>query len=208
MSTEKDEDDVHNPVTKDGVTPARFKNYKPSIFEQRGLEKSDTTTWRTRMQMSKVKFDDLAKMRFLEHVAKTGRLTHAAAVAGVCPQTVGEHRKNDPEFAQAVDIAKAMYADDVHALLTKLANGVKVPIFGGEFKDEIVGYKMEYATNLVAMEAKRVNPEYRERSEIDIKGGGLGGALVVPAGITPAEWAAQAAARNADHEQEPGTEDE
>lgn len=190
----------------DGVTPVSFKNYKPSVFEAKGLVNSDTSNWREKMQMAKVKFDDRAKMRYLDHLAKTGRKGHAAAAAGVCPNCVNEHRKKDPAFNEAVDIALQMYADDVHALAVKLMNGVDEPIIGGKEKDKIVGHKRVHATNLVAMELKRTNPEYRDRQEIDIKGGGVG-ALVVPAGLTTAEWAAQAAEHNARHTKEPGADE-
>lgn len=199
-------DDDAAPVREDGVSAVAFKNYKPSVFEARGLAKSDTSEWRTRMQMAKVKFDDAAKLRYLDHLSKTGRKGHAAAAAGVCPNCVIEHRKNDPIFNEAVEIALQMYADDVHALATKLMNGVKKPILGGKDKDEVVAYEMVYATNLVAMEMKRTNPEYKERSEIDIKGSG-GGALVVPAGLTPAQWIEQAKKHNAEHSAEPGADE-
>lgn len=204
MTNDDDEDD--GATHGDGVSTARFKNYKPSVFEARGLAKSDTTGWREKMQMSKVKFDDAAKLRYLEHLAKTGRKGHAAAAAGVCPNCVNEHRKKDPTFNEAVEIAMQMYADDVHALAVKLMNGVDEPIIGGKDKDEIVGYKRVYATNLVSMELKRTNPEYKERSEVDLKGTGAG-ALVVPAGLTPAEWLLQAQAHNARHEKEPGADE-
>jgi len=203
----EDEADEYNPMREDGVTAVRFKNYKPSIFEARGHARSNTASWRKKLQMSKVKFDDKAKGIFLEHYSRTSRLNHAAAAAGVCPNTVNTHRKNDPDFDAACEVARGLYNDDIHALAMKVANGVREPIFGGEFKDQVVGYKTVYHPGIIMQEQKRCNPEYRDKQEIDIKGVGLG-ALVVPATLTPAEWAAQAAERNADHAKEPGSDED
>ena len=41
------------------------------------------------------------KPRFLDHLAIMGNASRAARNVGVCPDTVYEHRKSDPEFAAA-----------------------------------------------------------------------------------------------------------
>jgi hypothetical protein len=74
--------------------------------------------------------------------------------------------------------------------------GTEEPIIGGQYKDEVVAHKTIFPTNLIAMEARRIEPGFKERSEIDLKGGG--GVLVVPANAAPDEWAKIVEGNNAE----------
>lgn len=161
-------------------------------------EKADDTNWRIRIRNAgNIRFDDDAKRRFLEVFAKNNRKSHAAAAAGVCLQTVNNHIENDPEFAAAIENAIVEYRDRImeHAQELML-EGTDVPLIGGKDKDEVVAYKREYPTNLIAMEMRRVEPGFKDRSEIDLKGGG--GVLVVPANAASDEWQKIVEGRNAD----------
>lgn len=148
----------------------------------------DQTNWRVKVRnASKIKFDDDAKRRFIEHFAKHNRKTHACKAAGVCLQTVDIHYEKDPEFAAAYDAAIVEYRDRIMEHAEDLMiNGVKTPIIGGKDRDEVVGHKIEYPVNLLAMEMRRVEPGFKDRSEVDLKGGG--GVLVVPANAAADEW--------------------
>lgn len=165
--------------------------------EQKARAKTDLSGWRKQIQAAKLKFDDVQKGIYLNVLAKTGRKQQAADAAGVCVSLVLRHRDNDPEFNNAVDAALQKYHDKVHTLAYKLMDGVKEPIVGGKDKDQIVAHKMVHATNLLAMEMRRVNPEYKERAEVEHTGNN--GVLIVPETAKSVEdFLKQEAERNKD----------
>lgn len=153
----------------------------------RDAARADQSTWRHKMQAARLKFDDKAKDRYLTVLAATGFKSRAAMAAGVSRATVDNHLEADPDFAEAVQEA----LDNYHARFmehweTLVYEGTEEPIIGGPDRDEVVATKRIYPINLIAMEARRVEPGFKERSEIDLKGGG--GVLVVPANASPDEW--------------------
>lgn len=160
--------------------------------------------WRKKVR--RTKFDDKAKERFLKNYAEHFQRGKAAEAAGVCLETVKQHEKNDPEFANAIEACRQAYADRVEAQMVKVAiEGIEEPIIGGKDRDEIVGHKKIIATNILAMMAKRANPEYKEKSELDLNHNG-GGVLVVPSRFKSAAETQQAIEEfAADHSKEPGT---
>lgn len=158
-----------------------------------GPREADQSSWRRRMQESRLKFDDRAKEIFLEKYAECGLMYVSARAAGVTTQTVRGHIENDPVFADAFEEAKAAYRDIVMAHAYKLSiEGVDEPIIGGQWKDEVVAYKKVYATNILAMEMRRVNPDYKDRADVNLSGN-VGGVLVVPARLSVEEWTKAAA---------------
>lgn len=155
-----------------------------------GPRKVDQSSWRKRMKTSRIKFDDDAKERFLQGYAEHGRMHDGAVAAGVTYSCVKNHLDNDPEFMQAFLEAKQAYRDRFLRHVQKMMfEGVEEPIIGGQFKDEVVAYKRVYPTNLIAMEMRRVEPEYKERTEVDMNV--QGGVLVVPARMSTEEWMAK-----------------
>ncbi len=143
-------------------------------------EGSDMSGWRHELQAAKVKFDDDAKQTFLQEYAKSDRLQASAALAGVCLQTVRNHIDNDPDFAEAIKEAKEAYKDRLREHVQDLVfEGVDEPIIGGQFKDEVVAHKRVYPTNLIAMEMKKTDPEYRDKHEHNHNV--RGGVLLIPA---------------------------
>jgi len=163
----------------------------------RHAARADQTNWRTKLQAARLKFDDAAKERYLTVLAATGFKTRAAKAAGVSCQTVATHVENDPDFAEAMQGA----LEDYHARFMEhwdrlVYEGTEEPIIGGKDKDEVVATKTVFPTNLIAMEARRVEPGFKERSEVDIKGGG--GVLVVPANASQDEWQKIVEGRNAE----------
>lgn len=184
-----------------------YKGYRLTRLERGARKRADFANWRKEIQASKMKLDDKAKGVFLNVLGKTGRRQQAADAAGVTLGTVNRHREDDPEFEEAYQRALGKWADTVHILALKLMNGVKKPIIGGKDKDQIIAHEVVHATNLLAMEMKRTNPEYKERAELDINSNGKHEVLVTPAGMTPEEWIAAEQAANAG-KKEPGTEEE
>ncbi|WP_396604575.1 hypothetical protein ACFLEY_07230 [Bradyrhizobium sp. YCK136] len=58
-----------------------YKSYKLTANEIGGRKRADMATWRTKLQASKIKFDDEQKGVYLDVLA--GRRTEAALAAGV-----------------------------------------------------------------------------------------------------------------------------
>lgn len=136
-----------------------------------------------------LKFDEERRAVFLDHLAKYDRPSQAAKLCGVSRQTVDNHLLSDPEFAQAYEEARGLYRDKIRqAIYEQAVEGISEPIMGGPYKDEIVAYRKIYAPNLLALEAKRVDQEYREKSQVDVNL--KGGVLVIPPGMAPQDWAA------------------
>lgn len=163
----------------------------------RHAARADQSNWRKKLQASRLKFDDAAKDRYITVLAQTGFKTRACMAAGVSRMTVDSHIENDPDFAEAHQEALDRYhARFMEHWETLVYEGTDEPIIGGKDKDEVVTYKKVYPTNLIAMEARRVEPGFKERSEIDLKGGG--GVLVVPANASQEEWQKIVEGRNAE----------
>ena len=148
----------------------------------------DQSNWRRKLQERRVKFDDHRKSLFIEHFSKTSRVMESCRVAGICLATYRKHLENDPEFIEMFEEAKMSYRDRCHAHADMLMfEGVDKPQIGGKFKDEIICYVKEYSVPLLQMELRRVDPSYKERSEVELNATG-GGVLVVPADKTPQQW--------------------
>jgi|CXWL01.1.fsa_nt_gi hypothetical protein len=114
-------------------------------------------------------FNDKDKARFLKHYALHGRIGQAAAFAKVSRPTILAHRKADPDFDEACQQAWDAWKERVEMTAEKVAIlGVDRPIMGGKYKDEVVAYERTYDSKILAMELKRVNPEYREKNELSV----------------------------------------
>lgn len=117
---------------------------------------------------------------FCEHLSILGRVTHAARAAGISPLTVRNMEKNNPEFAEMMAEAQMEYRDKIAAEVYRRAvEGWDVPIVGGQFKDQVVAHERKFSDRLLEMEAKRVDPGYREKQTVNV--GQQGGVIVISA---------------------------
>lgn len=159
----------------------------------------DMSNWREQLLARRVKFDDVQKQIFLQHYTETGLMMHSAELAETTDWTVRRHMEIDPDFAEAVDQARQSYRDHIKTKVYELAvEGVQEPIIGGEFKDEIVAYKTVYFPNLLAMEAKRVEPAYRENAGAVQVQVNTGVVVLPPAPSSPEEFERQVLAAHLD----------
>ena len=142
-----------------------------------------------------VKFDADAKERFLEHYRETGALYKSAEYAGVTSTTVYDHRGTDDAFAQAMDEAKGMYRDAVSTEVRRRAiEGWEEAVYQ---RGEKVGTIRKYSDRMLELEAKRHEPEYRDKQQVDVNH--TGGVLVVGStSQSDAEWAKQWASLHVD----------
>lgn len=176
------------PKTK-AVVKAKTTKPRKSTTGGPGKREVDQTNWRKQLLTRRIKFDDKAKGRFLNHFAKTGRVKHSADAAGVTTGTIENHVKNDPDFAEALEEAKGTYRDSIMEQAYKVSvEGVERPIIGGRNKDQVVAKIREYDTKILSMEMRRVNPDYRDHSTVDINQ--KAGVLVIPGGVSVEDWEA------------------
>ncbi len=128
------------------------------------------------------------KCAYLEKVRETGLLDKSAVDVGVCGDTARANRKNDEEFALAVDDAMKYNNDLVRGeIFRRGVLGVEEPVF---YQGEICGHIKKYSDKLIELEAKRRMPEYRDRVNIDATV--QHGVVVIPAGPQAVEdWSAQ-----------------
>ena len=150
---------------------------KPVMVEEYDEE---TGSWRQKIMMSRLKFDDKAKGIFLEEYRKWGRMGESASAAGVTPQCVRHHMEIDEEFAQAMLIAENEYQD-------KLISHHQNLVFNGTEKvsydrnGNIVSRETIYPIRLIELELKKHDKGYRDKQEVEINH--TGGVLVAPAEV-------------------------
>lgn len=134
--------------------------------------------WRSKIKMTRIKFDDEAKGVFLDEYRKWGRIGEAAAAAGVTTQCVRHHMEIDEEFGQAFLVAEEEYKDKLIAHHQNL-------VFNGQEKvtydrnGNIVSRETIYPIRLIELELKKHDPGYRDKQEVAINHSG--GVLVAPA---------------------------
>lgn len=98
---------------------------------------------------------------FLDAIAKHGNVGTACAIAKITRQTVYFRRKNSSEFEQAWEDALASYRDSIREEIRRRAiDGYLEPVFHNGKKIASIRKKSD---TLLIVEAKRVDPEYRER---------------------------------------------
>lgn len=134
--------------------------------------------WRTKIKMSRIKFDDAAKQIFLEEYRKWGRMGESAAAAGVTTLTVREHIDKDEDFASALMIAEEEYKD-------KLISHHQDLVFNGQEKvhydrnGNIMSRETIYPIRLIELELKKHDEGYRDKQELKVQH--TGGVLIAPA---------------------------
>lgn len=130
--------------------------------------------------MVRGKFGDLEKGVFLDQYRQWGRMTEAAAVAGVTAGTVRDHMEKDQEFAEAVMEAEGEYKDKLLAHHQDLLfNGVEKEMY--DRNGNIVSRETQYPIRLIEMELKKHDSGYREKQELEVKH--KGGVLLAPAEV-------------------------
>ena len=150
---------------------------------------SVTGEWRTRIKMSRTKFNEREKEIFLMEYAKWGRIGESAAAAGVSLQTVRKALDDDEEFAEAFLLQEEEYKD-------RLIGHHQDLIFNGTQKKSydrngsLVSEETIYPIRLIELELKKHDPGYRDKQEVKINH--TGGVLVAPAEMASIEdWEAK-----------------
>ncbi len=145
------------------------------------IQDPETGEWRTVIRMSRIKFDEAAKGRFLQEFRKWGRMGESAAAAGVSPQTVRKAMEDDEDFAEAMILCENEYQD-------KLIGHHQDLLFNGTVKESfdrnggLVSRETVYPIRLIELELKKHDAGYRDKQEIAVNHSG--GVLVAPAEMT------------------------
>jgi len=158
---------------------------------------ADQTNWRKHLKENRIKFDDRAKARYLAELERTGIKGAAARAAGVTPETVSRHvREVDPDFGLAVDDALSAYnarielkitQEAIEGVLVTKSRRVKAPD-GSEDWEEEVHREVRFETALRQAILRKVNPDYRENSTLNVQGGMSGGVVLIPVVKDLDEW--------------------
>lgn len=146
----------------------------------------DDSNWRVKVvARHRIKFDDVAKERYLAELARTGRRWSAENAAGVARSTVDVHKKNDPEFAEACEEATESYATlGLVKIETEALDGQVEVRYDSE--GNIVSEFTRFETRLREMFLKRYDPGYNEKASLELSG--KVGVVVVPGMATMGDW--------------------
>jgi hypothetical protein len=163
----------------------RFRCKPQTTYLEEYVDLAGVTRKRVRLTKKGI-FDDRQKLRFLSIYSKTNRMMDSAEAVGVSPKTIREHIKTDEEFGQAVMEAEQAYRDHVVALIQDLAfNGTEKVNY--DRSGNVISTEKIYPIRLIEMEAKRVEPGYRDKQDLHI--GITGGVLVAPSSLgSIEEW--------------------
>jgi hypothetical protein len=161
---------------------------RPENSKKFVIEKSldELGNWRERVVYKRQGFDEVSKGRFLECYSRTARLGESCDVAEISVSTFKKHLKTDTDFADACLDAEEVYR-------CRLSEKVQELIFDGIVKEvfdrngNLISKERTYPIPLLLAELKRVNPEYRESRQVDVKVSG--GVLIAPADVpTIKDW--------------------
>lgn len=142
-----------------------------------------------------VKFSAERKEIFLQCLRETGIRAIATATAGICKSTLESHLAKDLEFKQAYEDAREWHTDNVivKEAQRRAVEGVTKAVYGGRFKDEVVGEEQVYSDSLMALmlkaRAKDFKPDAKQETGDD-----KGVLVILGTTQSPDDWAKKYAA--------------
>lgn len=115
--------------------------------------------------------------KFLQELAETCNVSHAARVAGVDRRTAYDHRDTDAVFAAAWDDAVEQGVDTLEMEARRRAlHGTSEPVF---YQGELCGTVQKYSDTLTIFLLKAHRPDkYRDQSSVDVTSGGRSVGLI------------------------------
>lgn len=189
-----------SPEFEGAIDPKEWGGTKPYRASTRGCFApiAVQTDWRQKMEAAFIKFDDVAKGRWLAEFERSGRKSFAAAAAGVTMETVQRHIKNDPNFAAMVGEADQKYRDRlcgkiIHEAIegTLVTKSRLVKSDDGETFEEEVHREVKFESGIRDRILRSLDPAFKDAKDVNLTGNlGGGGVLIVPAVANYAEWEA------------------
>lgn len=108
------------------------------------------------------------KEQYCAELAKHGRPGIAAKAVGSSRRNVIRKRQQDADFDAMCEEAMAAFKEWTIGQVQRHAwEGVNEPVFHG---GQLVGVRRVHNTQLMVLEARRVVPEYREKSSVELSG--------------------------------------
>lgn len=121
-----------------------------------------------------VPLTDQRKATFLAELGRHGILMRAARAASPhsttgAATTFVEARRRDPEFAAAWDMAmEDARAEVEHEIYRRAQEGIEEPIYGGKYRESVVGTVRRYSDRLLELRARALLPAYRDATSINV----------------------------------------
>jgi hypothetical protein len=114
------------------------------------------------------------KAAFVAELARHGIAMRAARAAS--PHTASgalstftDERRRDPEFAaqweEAVEMARA---EVEHEIYRRSTEGVEEAVYGGKYKETVVGTVRRYSDRLLELRARALLPAYRDAAALNV----------------------------------------
>jgi hypothetical protein len=121
-----------------------------------------------------VKLTPERKQLFISELARHGVLVRAARAASPhstehagALQTFRDERGRDDQFAADWDAAMEHARGEVeHELFRRAQEGWEEPIYGGRYKETVVGTVRRYSDRLLELRAKALLPAYRDKPAV------------------------------------------
>ena len=114
------------------------------------------------------------KAAFLAELARHGIVNRAARAAspgsaGGAMTTFKNARERDPAFAAAwTEAVEAARAEIEHEIYRRSTEGYEEPVFGGRYKEVVVGTVRKYSDRLLELRARAVLPAYRDAASMNV----------------------------------------
>lgn len=116
---------------------------------------------------------------YLETLEKTGSLQQAARAVGTSIWEARKYRNDVDDFDMLCNVALSEYRDTIRTELHRRAlHGTKIPIVGGQFKDQLVKddagnvvYNVVQSDRLLELIAKQADPTLKETTKVEVSGG-------------------------------------
>lgn len=114
------------------------------------------------------------KAAFLAELARHGIANRAARAASPgtttgAVSTFKDERQRDPAFAaaweEAVDTARA---EIEHEIYRRSTEGYEEPVYGGKYKEQVVGTVRKYSDRLLELRARAMLPQYRDAAALNV----------------------------------------
>ncbi len=126
-----------------------------------------------------MKLTEDRKRTFLAELARHGIVARAARAASPhsergCINSFRDERERDLEFAadwdEAMDAARGEVESELHR---RAVEGVEEAVYGGRYKESVVGTVRKYSDRLLELRVKGLLPQYRDRThqKIEVEGG-------------------------------------
>lgn len=143
-----------------------------------------------RYQKGHVAFDEHVRPQYLAVLEETGSFQAAADAVGINAKTAYNARRADEAFAELCEEALERYRGAIRAeIYRRGVEGWEEPVYQGGVQ---VGTVRKYSDRMLELEAKRVDPSYRDKVGVEHSGGVAvtAGVLVVGAVVKSTdEWA-------------------